>query len=86
MVTLVTRFSVQLGAPGDFASAEFLEASGKIEAAAKKHKKALCCIAGSPDAAHALFGKGYEMICYSGDVWLYQNALREGIELIRNTP
>jgi len=49
----------------------------------KNGVKALCCLSGTPDATVSLFNRGYDVLCYSGDVWLYQNALMTGISEIR---
>ena len=76
--------SAQLGVPGDFTHPTFRSAKGEIEAAAKKHDKALCCIGMTPESAVALFNQGYDVVCYSGDVWIYQQAMMNGISHIRS--
>jgi len=38
-----------------------------------------------PDVATsaALFRQGFNFICYSGDVWIFQVALKDGIDQLR---
>jgi 2-dehydro-3-deoxyglucarate aldolase/4-hydroxy-2-oxoheptanedioate aldolase len=37
----------------------------------------------SVDEGVALNQQGFDFICYSGDLWLLQDALRTGIEALR---
>jgi 2-keto-3-deoxy-L-rhamnonate aldolase RhmA len=69
--------------PGEFTHPEFLTACKKIETVAKKHNRALGCLTGTPNATVDLYKAGYDVLCYSGDVWLYQKALIDGITEIR---
>lgn len=75
--------SCSLGIPGEFDHPEFKQASAKVKRAARKHNKALGRLVGTPQEAVALHKQGYDLLCYSGDVWVYQQALIEGITEIR---
>jgi 2-dehydro-3-deoxyglucarate aldolase/4-hydroxy-2-oxoheptanedioate aldolase len=71
------------GIPGQFTHPAFLAAVEKLLAAAKKQGKAAGMMAGNVPDAKARLAQGFRCLAYGGDLWLYQNALREGIEGVR---
>ena len=75
--------SVSLGVPGQFDHPKFTKAIDRVVAAARKHKKALGRLV--PDVATGIdyFQRGFDFICYSGDVWVLQNALAEAVGQLR---
>ncbi|MEZ5666955.1 MAG: aldolase/citrate lyase family protein [Alphaproteobacteria bacterium] len=75
--------SCSLGIPGQFDSPKFLAAIDRVTAACKAHGKA--CGRLVPDVATAADynAKGFDFICYSGDVWVYQAGLKAGVDGIR---
>jgi 2-keto-3-deoxy-L-rhamnonate aldolase RhmA len=75
--------SVSLGIPGRFDHPKFLEAIDKTIAATKKHKKALGRLVPTTDLGISLYKQGFDFCCYSGDVWVLQNALTEAIAKLR---
>ncbi len=75
--------SVSMGIPGDFANPRFGAALLRIQAAARAHGKSLGRMVPSPEAAKEAFMQGADFICYSGDVWLFQQALSQGVAAIR---
>lgn len=76
--------SNSLGVPGQFESAEFKNAVKTIMDAGADNNLSVGRLTGSPDEAEALFAQGCDLICYSGDVWLYTGALTEGVAAVRN--
>ena len=76
--------SCSLGVNGQFDHPDFIKACEKVKRAARKHNKALARLAGDAESCIALYKKGYNVLCYSGDLWVYQQALNEGIEEIRS--
>ncbi len=76
--------SCSLGINGQFDHPDFIKACDKVKRAARKHNKALARLAGDPADCIALYKKGYDVLCYSGDLWVYQQALNDGIKEIRN--
>jgi hypothetical protein len=50
---------------------------------ARKHNKAFGRLAGTPEETIFLHKQGYDLLCYSGDLWVYQQALIAGVEEIR---
>ncbi len=77
--------SSSLGIPGEFDNPKFTKAVNRVRRAAKKHGKALGRLIGSPGEAKALYKQGFDVICYSGDLWVYQQALVEGVGEIRKS-
>ena len=76
--------SCSLGIPGQFDHTDFKKASSRVNRAARKHDRALGCLAGTPEETIALHRQGYDLLCYSGVIWVYQQALIQGISAIRN--
>ena len=72
-----------LGIPGRFDDPRFTGAVDRIVSAAKNQGKALGCLALSVDEAKGWIDKGFTMVTFGGDLWLYQRALAEGIAEIR---
>lgn len=76
--------SASLGVPGKFEHPKFLAAIDTVAAACKKHRKALGRLV--PDAATGIdyHRRGFNFICYSGDVWVYLEGLRTGVTAVRD--
>lgn len=72
-----------MGIPGRFEDERFTKSVDRIAAAAKDHGKPLGCLALSVDEAKRFMDRGFTMITFGGDLWLYQRALAEGIAAIR---
>jgi len=75
--------SCSLGIPGDFGNRIFTDAIAHTIASARKHGKAVGRLVPDVDQSVALFHEGFDFICYSGDVWVLQNALTEAVSAIR---
>jgi 2-keto-3-deoxy-L-rhamnonate aldolase RhmA len=74
--------SNSLGIPGQFDHPQFQEALGQVLAACRKHGKTPGFMASSIAVGRQLLDQGFCMLAYSGDLWLYQAALREGVEAL----
>ena len=72
-----------LGVPGEITSRTYRRAERKLVAAGLKHGKSLARIAADARAAGRLYQQGYDMLVYSGDVWLMEKAMRTGIADLR---
>lgn len=75
--------SVSMGIPGEFANPRFAAALSQIHAAARRHGKGLGRLVGDTAGGVEAFAQGFDFICYSGDVWLFQQALAAAVETIR---
>ncbi|WP_159710121.1 HpcH/HpaI aldolase family protein [Geminicoccus flavidas] len=75
--------SCSLGEPGQFQSRTFLDAIDTVAAACRRHGKRLGRLV--PDVATGIeyHGKGFDFLCYAGDVWTYQAAVKSGIDGLR---
>jgi 2-keto-3-deoxy-L-rhamnonate aldolase RhmA len=76
--------SNSLGIPGQFTHPRFKEALDTVLAACRRHHKVPGFMAGSVDDGKALLDQGFRMLAYSGDLWLYQNAVREGVHALKS--
>jgi 2-keto-3-deoxy-L-rhamnonate aldolase RhmA len=75
--------SCSLGIPGQFGHPRFLEAVQCVLDAARRHGKAAGFLACSVAEGIALIEQGFRCIAYGGDLWVYQQALGEGIRALR---
>ncbi len=74
--------SASLGIPGEFDNPLFVEAVDHIMASANKAGVSVGRIAGSGAESKVLFDQGCDFICYLGDIWVFQKALKEGYQSI----
>jgi 2-keto-3-deoxy-L-rhamnonate aldolase RhmA len=75
--------SVALGVPGEFSSKKFTDAIARVAAAAAKHGKSLGRLVPTVQQGIEYYDKGFDFICYSGDVWVLHDALAEAIGKLR---
>ncbi len=72
-----------MGIPAQFTHPEYLRAVDRVLEACRRHGKAAGFMAGGIDNGKALLDQGFRAIAYWGDLWIYQQGLREGIEALR---
>ena len=72
-----------LGVPGETEHPRFREAVAAVMAAARERGLPVGRVAASPAEAARLHAEGCDWLCYLGDAWLLQKALREGAAEIR---
>ncbi len=73
-----------MGIPGQFDHPDYLAALDRVSAAAKAHGKAAGFMAQSPEEAAMLLDRGFRILAYGGDLWLYRAALRAGLDQTRD--
>ena len=73
-----------LGVPGRFDDERFTASVDRIVEAANEHDKALGCLALTVDEAKSWIERGFRMITFGGDLWLYQRALADGIKALKS--
>lgn len=76
--------SASLGIPGQFTHPDYLRAVETVLAACHRHGKTPGIMAANVDTAVDRMNDGFRAIAYSGDLWIYAQALREGIDAIRH--
>lgn len=69
-----------MGIPGQMQHPETLAAIDRVLAACKTHSKIPAVLVTSIPEGQSQLQRGFKMIAYSGDLWLYQSALRHGIK------
>ena len=76
--------SNSLGIPGQFDHPEFLKATRAVTDACERHGKSAGRLIPTVDQCVSLYRDGFNFISYSGDVWVFQNALTEALARIRS--
>jgi 2-dehydro-3-deoxyglucarate aldolase/4-hydroxy-2-oxoheptanedioate aldolase len=71
--------TASLGVPGQFESDAYHEAVGRLLAAAERRRKPVGIMSGTVEDGLAALERGFRCIAYSGDLWLYEQALRAGL-------
>jgi 2-dehydro-3-deoxyglucarate aldolase/4-hydroxy-2-oxoheptanedioate aldolase len=69
--------------PGAFQHPDYLAAVARIVAACEAHGKAAAFIAMDDDWARAYVAKGFRLMAYGIDQMMLQNALRQGLDIMR---
>jgi 2-keto-3-deoxy-L-rhamnonate aldolase RhmA len=75
--------SVSLGIPGEFDNPMFLLAIDRVIEAATKRNMSLGRLVAGTDQAITLYRQGFDFCCYSGDVWVFRDALAAALTTIR---
>ena len=75
--------SVSLGVPAQFEHPRYVEAVDRVLAAAASAKKAAGIMTGSVQLGREQLAQGFRMIAYSGDVMIYGEALKQGVDALR---
>ncbi len=68
-----------LGIPGQFNHPHFQAAVQTVLDACHEHHKVPGFMAGDVATGRGLLDQGFRILAYSGDLWLYQTALRQGL-------
>lgn len=77
--------TTSMGFPGNFQHPLFLSAVEKVLAACQKHGKTATLAVMDPDELAAGPAKGFKLLIYVGDLWIYQQALRRCFRKIKET-
>ncbi len=72
-----------MGIPGQFDHPDYADAIMRVVEACNRHGKTAGFMASTPNVAIDYIERGFRAIAYSGDLWLYQTALRTGLHEIR---
>lgn len=75
--------SASLGIPGQFTHPDYLRAVDTVLQACHRHGKTPGIMAANVDTAVDRLRDGFRAIAYSGDLWIYAEALQSGIADIR---
>lgn len=72
-----------LGIPGQFDHPDYLAALDRVVKAAHANGKPAGFMAGSQVEAAMLVERGFRILAYDGDLWVYQDSLRTGIQKVK---
>lgn len=72
-----------LGIPGQFTHPEYLRAVERVLGACRKHGKAAGFMVSNPEEGRRLLDQGFRCLAYWGDLWLYKQALGDGLKALR---
>jgi 2-dehydro-3-deoxyglucarate aldolase/4-hydroxy-2-oxoheptanedioate aldolase len=73
-----------MGIPGQFTHPEYLAALARVVAACRRARIAAGFMSSSVDDTRWLIAQGFNMVAYSGDLFLFGQALREGLAAVRS--
>jgi 2-dehydro-3-deoxyglucarate aldolase/4-hydroxy-2-oxoheptanedioate aldolase len=73
-----------MGIPTQFSHPEYLRAVERVIAACRSSGKAAGIMTADVETAKQALAQGFRILAYWGDVWLYQHALRTGLDGIRS--
>jgi len=77
--------SCSLGIPGQFEHPKFKEAVALVSNACRRHNKIGGFMSSGADNAKWLIEQGFRMQAFGGDLWIYQQALADGLREVRNS-
>lgn len=72
-----------LGIPAQFDHPTYLHAVERVLAAAQARGKATGFMVASPEEGAALLARGFRCLAYWGDLWIYGQALKQGLDRMR---
>lgn len=78
--------STALGIPYQLEHAKFLDTLDRVVAAAEAHGKTAAFAPTSVKQGEEMLTRGFRCICYSGDLWIYGEALGDALARLRNSP
>jgi len=72
-----------LGIPGRFDHPQYLSGVEKVVEACRRHDKVAAFMPSDVSTAQTYLQKGFRMLAYGGDLWLYQAALQQGLAALK---
>jgi 2-dehydro-3-deoxyglucarate aldolase/4-hydroxy-2-oxoheptanedioate aldolase len=75
--------TTSMGIPAQFTHPRYLEAIDRILDACRRHGKAAGIMTASAEEGRGLIAQGFRCVAYWGDLWIYKQGLRRGIEALR---
>ena len=75
-----------LGIPGQFSHPDYLSALDRIVSACARHGKAPGFLATDGAWARDYLARGFRMMAYGIDTLMLRDALREGLDVVRQAP
>jgi 2-keto-3-deoxy-L-rhamnonate aldolase RhmA len=76
--------TASLGIPAQFDHPDFQRAVDRVVEAGNRHGKAVGIMASGVANAQDWLARGFRAVAYWGDLWIYQQALAQGIAAVRD--
>lgn len=76
--------TTSMGIPGQFSHPRYLEAVQRVADTCLRHGKAAGFMVPSVEQGRTLLAQGFRCLAYSGDVWIYKQALQQGLDGLRS--
>ena len=77
--------TASLGIPAQFTHPDFLRAVERVLEACDQHGKTAGMMASDPTWGGSLLAQGFRILAYSGDLWIYGQALKQGLDALRDS-
>ena len=78
--------TASMGIAAQFDHPDFFAAIDRVVAACNAHGKVAGIMAGSVEVGQQWLQRGFRAVCYWGDLWIYQQALAQGIAALKRGP
>ncbi|MBI4606572.1 MAG: aldolase [Planctomycetes bacterium] len=75
--------TTSMGIPGQFDDPRYVDAVERVIDACRRHGLHAGFMAKSPEEGEALVRKGFRILAYWGDLWIYRQALSQGVSALR---
>jgi 2-dehydro-3-deoxyglucarate aldolase/4-hydroxy-2-oxoheptanedioate aldolase len=72
-----------MGIPAQFTHPRYLQAVDAVLEACARHGKAAGFMAADVEAGRRVLAQGFRCVSYSGDIWLYSQALKSGVGALK---
>lgn len=79
-----TDLTCSLGIPGEFDHPQFHAAVDRVLEACRAHGKTAAYMPLSIEEGGRFLQRGFRLMAYSGDLWIYQQGLRQGLRALRD--
>jgi 2-dehydro-3-deoxyglucarate aldolase/4-hydroxy-2-oxoheptanedioate aldolase len=76
--------TASLGIPGEFETATYRDALERVLDAGRRHGKPVGMVCSSVDEGRDLLARGFRLLSYGIDVWLYEATVRAGLDGLRS--
>jgi 2-dehydro-3-deoxyglucarate aldolase/4-hydroxy-2-oxoheptanedioate aldolase len=76
--------TASLGIPGEFETAAYRDALDRVLDAGRRHGKPVGMVCSSVEEGRDLLSRGFRLLAYGIDVWLYEATVRAGLEGLRS--
>ena len=73
-----------LGLPGQMDHPQVQSAVDRVLAACSSHNKVPAVLVTSVEEGRAQLRRGFRLVAFGGDVWIYQTALKQGLAAVRS--